>query len=568
MKYTQRTHNCNELRKQHVKQKVCLAGWVQGKREHGSVVFLDLRDRYGITQLAIDKSKFDSNIKKEYVIIAKGVVVERSQPNKKVDTGDVEVKVEALEVVNESEVLPINNETTEDPNLRLKYRYLDLRRTSSMSKLVLRHQVKKAAAEFFDKNNFLDLETPMLVKSTPEGARDYLVPSRVNKGKFYALPQSPQLYKQILMISGADRYYQIARCLRDEDLRADRQPEHTQLDFEMSFVTSKDIMDFTEDLFKHIFKKVLNKDLDDFPRFTYEEAMTRFGSDKPDLRFGLELSEVTSIAKKTDFSIFNSAESVKCIVVEELFSRKQIDEFTDVVKLYGAKGLAYATYTSEFEGGISKFLGNVSDELKKELKLKKNSTIFFVAGCKKVAETSLGQLRIKLRDTLELVKSDDFKFCFVKDFPLFSYNETEKRWEPEHHMFSMPKPEFVDDFEKRPGEVKGDLFDVALNGWELASGSIRVSNPKVQRRIMEFIGLSPKEADEKFGFLLNAYNYGAPSHGGMGLGLDRIVALMAETFDIREVITFPKNKNAECPMDDSPSKIDLKQLDELGLKLK
>jgi aspartyl-tRNA synthetase len=570
MDFSYRTHNCGELSAKDKEKVVTLAGWVHNIREHGSVVFVDLRDRYGLTQIAIEKNLVSFNLKKESVIKAKGEVKLRPSPNKNIATGEIEINASEITLINISDTLPINNDITEDPNLRLKYRYLDLRRQSSISKLELRHKVKRAASTFFDKNSFLEIETPLLVKSTPEGARDYLVPSRVNKGKFYALPQSPQLYKQILMVAGADRYYQFARCLRDEDLRADRQPEHTQIDFEMSFATSTDIQQFTENLFKHIFKETLNVELEPFPRLTYEEAMSRYGSDKPDLRFGLELQDVTNLVSDSEFNVFSTANTVKCIVAPKTFSRKEIDELTELVKIYGAKGLAYVQFKKEagFEGGVSKFLASKQNELVSKLNLKEDSTIFFVADKQKIVNTSLGQLRLKLRDDLQLADPNDFKFCFVTDFPLFAFNEEENKWEPEHHMFSMPKEEFVEDFEKRPGEVKGDLYDVALNGLEIGSGSIRVSNPEVQKRIMKFIGIDENEANEKFGFLLEAYKYGAPTHGGMGLGLDRLVALMCGTNDIREVITFPKNKNAECPMDSSPSKVTSIQLDDLGLKLK
>ena len=436
-----------------------------------------------------------------------------------------------------------------------------------MSRLVLRHNVVTAARAYFNSHGFLEIETPMLVKSTPEGARDYVVPSRVNKGKFYALPQSPQLYKQILMVAGADRYYQVARALRDEDLRQDRQPEHTQLDLEMSFVTSDEIRAFVEGLFKHIFKEALNVKLQDFPVFSYKEAMEKYGIDKPDIRFGLELNDVTFICRKSEFKIFNEAEVVKCIVIDKDLPRKEIDSLTETAKIYGAKGLAYAKVKdSKLDSGISKFFKD--DSIIKELKAKEGSTILFVADRKKIAETSLGQVRLKLRDMYSLTDPKEFRFCWVKYFPLFAYNEEEKKWEPEHHMFSMPKQEFVNDFEKRPGEVLGDLYDVALNGVELGSGSIRVTNPDVQKRIMKLIGIDEAEAKKKFGFLLEAYKYGSPVHGGMGLGLDRLVALMSGTPDIREVIAFPKNKNAECPMDGSPSEIDEYQLDELNIKIK
>jgi len=409
----------------------------------------------------------------------------------------------------------------------------------------------------------------MLVKSTPEGARDYLVPSRINKGKFYALPQSPQLYKQILMIAGVDRYFQVAKCLRDEDLRMDRQPEHTQLDLEMSFATQEEIRSFVEGLYKHIFKKVIGIKLNDFEVFSYKTALKRFGSDKPDIRFGLELQDISAICKKSDFSVFKDADAIKCIVASKEFTRKEIDELTEIAKIYGAKGLiSLKVKNNILEGSIAKYLSaQIQEELIKKLEAKEGNSILIVSGKKKTTEIALGQIRLKLRDMLNLVKPRDFKFAWVIDFPLFSWNEDEKKWEPEHHMFSMPKQEFVEDFEKRPGEVLGDLYDITLNGLELGSGSIRVTNPTVQKRIMNFIGLSEEEANQKFGFLLEAYKYGAPIHGGMGLGLDRLVALMAGTSDIREVIAFPKNKNAECPMDGCPNEVSENQLDELGISI-
>ena len=557
-----RTHTCGELRSSHEGKKVALSGWVDSIRSHGNILFVDLRDRHGKTQVVI---KGKEPIKKEFVVRIQGKVVKKPEPNKSLSTGEIEVHAETLEIVNPAEPLPLDENASEET--RLKYRYLDLRRPEAMSRLVLRHNVVTAARAYFNSHGFLEIETPMLVKSTPEGARDYVVPSRVNKGKFYALPQSPQLYKQILMVAGADRYYQVARALRDEDLRQDRQPEHTQLDLEMNFVTSDEIRAFVEGLFKHIFKEALNVKLQDFPVFSYKEAMEKYGIDKPDIRFGLELNDVTFICRKSEFKIFNEAEVVKCIVIDKDLPRKEIDSLTETAKIYGAKGLAYAKVKdSKLDSGISKFFKD--DSIIKELKAKEGSTILFVADRKKSAETSLGQVRVKLRDMYSLTDPKEFRFCWVKDFPLFAYNEEEKKWEPEHHMFSMPKQEFVNDFEKRPGEVLGDLYDVALNGVELGSGSIRVTNPDVQKRIMKLIGIDDAEAKKKFGFLLEAYKYGSPVHGGMGLGLDRLVALMSGTPDIREVIAFPKNKNAECPMDGSPSEIDEYQLDELNIKIK
>ncbi len=576
-----RSNTCGELTLKNKGNEVKLAGWMHAKRIHGGIIFIDLRDRYGLTQLVFDSShnkdtyKIAEKLNKEDVLSINGKVRPRAEgfTNKKLKTGEIEVLIDTINLISKAEPLPLDIEGDEinaNEDTRLKYRYLDLRRDTMQKNLLIRHKVTKAARDYFDKLNFLEIETPMLARSTPEGARDYLVPSRVNKGTFYALPQSPQLYKQLLMISGCDRYFQIARCLRDEDLRADRQPEHTQIDLEISFVDADGVRKIVEGLFKHIFKEVLKIKLNDFPVFSYQEAMDRFGIDKPDIRFALELNNITETAKKTDFNIFKQAEYVGCLIVDKNLSRKEIDKLTETAKIYKAKGLAYVkSKDKKLDEGIAKFLdGSVQEELVKNLKLKNEQTLLFVADKKKTAQTVLGQLRNELRDKLELVKPDDFKFCWVNDFPLFSYNEDEKRWEPEHHMFSMPKTEFIDDFEKRPEEVLGDLWDLTLNGVELASGSIRVSNPKIQERIMNFIGMSKKEAHEKFGFLLDAYKYGGPVHGGMGIGLDRVVALMLGLSDIREVIAFPKNKAAFSPLDESPNVVDKKQLDELNISLK
>ncbi len=564
-----RTHNCGELTKTNIGKNVKLCGWIDSIRTHGGVNFVSLRDRYGITQIVLDDV---SELKNEYVIKVEGNVRSRPSSNKNISTGEIEVEAKKLIVLNKAEPLPldISGKIESTDETRLKYRYLDLRNPAHNKYLVFRHKVVTAFREFLNKNSFVEIETPLLVKSTPEGARDYVVPSRVNQGTVYALPQSPQLYKQILMIAGMDRYYQVARCLRDEDLRADRQPEHTQVDLEMSFVTSDDVRAMIENLFKYIFKKTMNIKLDDFPVFTYDEAMVKYGTDKPDIRFELFLQDVSDLVKDCGFNVFAKAEHVVALVVDKDFSRKEIEKLEKVAKLYKAKGLAWVKVIGKkFDGGVSKFLDDkVQNNLVNNLKLKDGQTVLFVADKKKLAQTALGQVRIALRDKLELVNPSEFKLAWVKDFPLFAYNDEEKRWEPEHHMFSMPKPEFVDDFEKRPGEVLGDLWDLTMNGWEMSSGSIRVSNPDVQKRIMQFIGFDEKEAMKKFGFLLEAYKYGGPVHGGMGIGVDRLVALMLELADIREVIAFPKNKNAQCPMDGSPSVPDKKQLDELGMKFK
>lgn len=568
-----RTHNCGELSEKDKGKEVVLCGWVDSVRPHGSVNFLNLRDRYGITQIVFEKTTpLFKEIRNEFVIKIKGKVRIRPNPNEKIPTGKIEVVCSDIELINKCDVLPIDLsgtiESTEET--RLRYRYLDLRRPEKMNKLIFRHKVISAVREYMNRNSFTEIETPLLIKSTPEGARDYVVPSRVNKGKFYALPQSPQLYKQILMIAGLDRYYQIARCLRDEDLRADRQPEHTQIDLEMSFVTSDEIRNMVEGLYHHIFEKILNIKLDKFPILTYEESMSRFGTDKPDIRFGLELNDVTSLMKKSEFNIFKQAEYIGCIVVDRELSGKDIDKLTDLAKVYRAKGLAYTRFkNNKLEEGVSKFLNNeMQEKIIEELKLNDENVVLFIADRKKTARTVLGQIRNALRDKFGLVKNDEFKFLWVKDFPLFSWNEDEKKWDPEHHMFSMPKQEFVKDFEKRPGEVLGDLWDLVLNGTELGSGSIRVNNPEVQERVMNFIGMDKKQAHAQFGFLLDAYKYGGPVHGGMGLGVDRTVALMLGINDIREVIAFPKNKDAQDLMVDAPSAISQKQLDELGLSLK
>jgi aspartyl-tRNA synthetase len=572
-----RTNTCGELVKKDIGKKVTLCGWCQSRRDHGGLIFVDLRDRYGITQVVFDPKIKDAfslaeKIRREDVIQAEGEVAARKQgmTNPKLKTGEIEIKVSKLNVLNRAETPPLEIEDRMEAgeDARLKYRYLDLRRPVMQNRLLIRHKVVAAARDFFNKNGFLEITTPLLVKSTPEGARDYVVPSRVHPGKFYALPQSPQLYKQILMIAGIDRYYQTAVCLRDEDLRADRQPEHMQFDLEMSFVTSDDIREFVEGLYKHIFKEVLGVKLEKFPVLAYKEAIERFGIDKPDLRFGLELIDVTDIAKKSEFQVFKDAEKVKCLNPEKDFSRKELDNYVDFSQQQGAKGMAWMRITEKgLESSIVKFF---SPEIQKQLldktKAKKGSVLMFIADRSKVVSKILAELRLKLRDDLKLVKNNDFRLCWVKDFPLFAWNEDEEKWEPEHHMFTMPKPEFIDSFEKNPGEVIGDLWDLVLNGTELGSGSMRINVPEIQERVMNLIGIDKKQAEAKFGFLLEAYKYGGPPHGGMGLGIERTVALMCGINDIREVVAFPKTKNAECLMDGSPGDISPQQLKELHIK--
>lgn len=560
-----RTHTCGELRKEDEGKKVVLSGWVSKIRTHGALTFIDLRDRYGTTQLTIDK---DTDLKKEYVIRVGGVVKVKPEVNENISTGAIEVEVSDFKLINKSQPLPLDENATEDT--KLKYRYLDLRRPEMMQNFKFKNDVVFSIRKFFNNADFLEIETPALVKSTPEGARDFLVPSRVNKGKFYALPQSPQLYKQILMVAGVDKYYQLAKCFRDEELRADRQPEHTQVDFEMSFVTSDEIRAHVEKLMKHVFKEAMQTEIHiPFPTYSYDESMEKFGSDKPDIRFGLELNNISEVAKTCDFNVFKEAEEVYTIFIPKEYSRKDIDKYTELVKVYKAKGLAYTKLTNgEFDGGISKFLNEETKAKLISLTKDEVGTFFFGADKKRIAQKSLGQLRNALAKDAGLTNMAEFKFCWVKDFPLFAYNEEENKWEPEHHAFSMPNPEFIDNFEKEPHKALGDLWDLVLNGWEMASGSIRISNPEIQKRILNFIGIGEEEAKEKFGFLLEAYEYGGPVHGGMGIGVERLVTLMLGKTDIREVIAFPKNKSAQCPMDDSPNSVTEEQLDELHIKLK
>lgn len=577
-----RTHNCGELRASNTKENIILSGWVHKYRNLGGILFIDLRDRYGITQIIFDPNilseeimKEANKVRNEFVISVQGTVQIKPNPNKKLATGAIEILVSNFQVENKATTPPfnfLNGKSDANDELRLKYRYLDLRSENMMKNLIFRNKVVHNGRNFFQNSDFLEIETPILVKSTPEGARDFLVPSRINQGQFYALPQSPQLYKQLLMIGGADKYYQVARCMRDEDLRADRQPEHTQFDFEMSFVDSNDIREFTENLMKHIFKETKDIELKTpFTTFTYEESMSRFGSDKPDIRFGLELNDLTAIAKAIDFAVFSEAEKVYTIFVpNEQYSRKQIDKLTNFAKRYKAKGLAFVKLNNgELEGGITKFLNDaLKEELLKLSAENKTGTFFFGADKARIVQTYLGHLRKHIATELNLFDKNNFEFCWVNDFPLFAYNEDEEKWETEHHMFSMPKEEYINDFENRPGEVIGDLWDLVLNGWEMGSGSIRINNPQIQERIMNFVGINKEEAEEKFGFLLNAYQYGAPKHGGMGIGVDRLVSLMLGIEDIREVIAFPKNTNAQCTMDGSPSEITEEQLNELAINLK
>lgn len=564
-----RTHTCGELRAKDEGKEVSLAGWVHSIRQHGNVTFLDLRDRYGITQIVLSKEV--AEIRRESVIRVSGKVVRKPKPNEKLATGEIEVQAGSCEILNAAEPLPMDPDADNTEETRLKYRYLDLRRDEMQHNLSFRSAVLQSVRKHLVAKDFLEIETPLLVKSTPEGARDYVVPSRVNPGRFYALPQSPQIYKQILMVSGFDRYFQIARCLRDEDLRADRQPEFTQIDVEMSFPEEDDIYRIGDHLVSNVVKDSLGCDITTpLPRLPYAEAIGKYGTDKPDIRFEMFLHDVTDLAKKSEFNIFAQADSVRCIVAAKEFSRKEIDGYTDLAKRHGAKGLAYvAIKDGGFDGSIAKFFpGPLQKELMQAVGAEEGSTIFFVADTRPVVNESLAQLRNKLGRDLQLYDPSKLAFLWVVDFPLFEWDEDEEDWKPSHHMFTMPKREHLDLLEKSPGKVLAQCYDLVLNGVELASGSIRVHNPEIQRKIMEAMRIPEEEAQEKFGFMLNAFRYGAPPHGGFAIGFDRLVAMLQGQNDIRDFIAFPKNKAAESPMDESPSRIGKAQLTELGLRMK
>ena len=560
-----------------VGEEVTLYGWVNKKRDLGGLIFIDLRDRSGIIQLTVspdsDVYEVASSLKNEYVIKVAGKVMERQNKNKNLKTGDIEVLVSWIDVLNRCDNLPFDlNNVTALEDTRLKYRYLDLRREELQNNLMIKHNIMKSVREYLNGLDFMEIETPILCKSTPEGARDYLVPSRVNKGSFYALPQSPQIFKQLLMMSGFEKYYQIARCFRDEDLRADRQPEFTQIDMEMSFVSSEDIMSVTEGLIAKVFKDVKGIDIKlPIDRMDYDTAINLYGSDKPDLRFDLVINDITSIFKDCDFKIFNDVINnggiINAIVVKNEasnFSRKDIDKLGDFVKIYGANALAFLKYDNEFTGSISKF---VTDEIGKNLisslSLSNNDLILIVAGNKKVVKNSLGALRCKIARDLDLISSD-YKLVWITDFPMFEYSEEEERYIACHHPFTMPKD--IDNLDDKEN-AKAIAYDIVLNGYELGGGSIRIHDSEVQNKVLESLGLSKEEALEKFGFLIKALSLGAPPHGGLAIGLERFTMILSDTENIRDVIAFPKTASASDLMTDAPSIVDSKQLNELGIKI-
>ena len=589
MEKMQRTVTCGGLNKDFAGKTVVLNGWIHRKRDHGGITFLNLRDRYGLTQVVVDDDASEElkaiavNLKQEFCIAVEGLVRPRpdSMINKEMATGEIEVKALKIEVLSKSEVLPfqIDEKTNANEDLRLKYRYLDLRSKAMHDHIILRSKFAFAVREFLTSKDFLEIETPTFIKSTPEGARDYLVPSRLYPGKFYALPQSPQIYKQILMVSGFDKYFQIARCYRDEDARGDRQPEFTQIDIEMSFASREDVLSLTEGMMQYAFKKSINVDLPKtFERISYDEAIDVYGTDKPDLRFEMKMQDAAFMAEIGNFAVFKDAISsggaVKALVVKgqaEAYSRKKIEELEAAAKIYKAKGLAWIKVTeggAKLEGGISKFFEGKEAEICSKLRAEKGDLILFVADKYKIACTALGAVRGKLGKDLGLLNPAEFKFAWIVDFPLFEWNEEENKWDPAHHMFSAPQEKYLATMEENPEPVKGDLYDLVLNGYEVASGSIRIHNPELQKRIFKIVGFDESEAEKKFGFLTEAFKYGAPPHGGIAPGLDRIVMIMAGETSIKEVIAFPKNSFAVSPMDDSPSEVDQKQLDELHLVIK
>ena len=573
----------NSLRLTDKDREVTLYGWVQKKRDLGGVCFIDLRDRSGIVQLVAREGKcyeIASSLKSESVIKVKGIVSERESKNKNIPTGDIEIELSEIELLNSSNDLPfeISDDTTALEDTRLKYRYLDIRRRTVTNNLITRHKITMAIRNFLDKNNFLEVETPILCKSTPEGARDYLVPSRVNKGKFYALPQSPQIFKQLLMIGGIERYFQIAKCFRDEDLRSDRQPEFTQVDMEMSFVDQDDVMDLTERLIAHVFKEIRGIDIKlPLMKMKYDDAISKYGSDKPDLRFDMPICDITEVFKNTNFSVFKNIVDengiINCLVVKDAaskYSRKGLDQLTEFVKTYKASGLAYLKFEDEVTGSIAKVVSEEEiGKLKDLLGIEKNDLVLIIADKKyNVVKTSLGALRCKLARELGLIKKDDFKLLWVVEFPSFEYSEEEGRYVACHHPFTSPLDSDVDKLIDDKAHCYSKAYDIVINGYEAGGGSIRIHDEKVQEKMFRALELTEEDIKNKFGFFVEALKYGTPPHGGLAIGLDRLTMLLTGTDNIRDVIAFPKTASASCLMSECPNTVDEKQLDELNIQIK
>lgn len=584
LKGIKRTHYCNDLRITDNGANVTVCGWVQRNRDLGQLIFIDLRDRTGIVQLAFDdntaKDIFDkaSQLRSEYVIAANGIVRERSSKNADIPTGDIEIEVTDLRILSSAQTPPfeISDDCNAREELRLRYRYLDLRRPELQNNLLMRHKIVKAARDYYDSQGFIEIETPVLIKSTPEGARDYLVPSRLHRGQFYALPQSPQLYKQLLMVAGYDRYMQIARCFRDEDLRADRQPEFTQIDLEMSFVDMEDVLEINEGFIKYLFKNVLDVDIPTpFPRITYTDAMNRYGSDKPDTRFGMEITDISDIVKDSGFGVFSGAISsggtVRGICAKNaasVYTRKEIDKLTEYVRGIGAKGLAFIRWVDETPTcSFAKFLADGElEQILQRMGAKQGDVVLFVADRKKTVLSTLGALRLEVAKKLDIIP-DQFNFLWITEFPFFEYDEESGQYLAMHHPFTAPLDECVQYLDSDPDKVFAKAYDLVLNGVELSSGSIRITDPELQNKMFAALGMSKEEAHAKFGFLTDAFQYGAPPHGGMGIGLDRLVMLMLKQDSIRDCIAFPKVQNASELMTECPSEVDAKQLEELFISI-
>ncbi|MBS1550957.1 MAG: aspartate--tRNA ligase [Bacteroidetes bacterium] len=590
MIFKKRTHTCGELRLTDINSQITLNGWVSKKRDLGGLLFIDIRDRYGLTQIKIAPENTEAYTKaiklgQEFVISVSGKVIKRESINKNIPTGEIEIEVSEIEVLNESEVPPfvIEEDVKASDELRLKYRYLDIRRKNISDNLILRSKVSHIVHRYFEKNNFVEIETPVLMKSTPEGARDYLVPSRVHKGKFYALPQSPQIYKQILMVSGMDRYVQICKCFRDEDLRADRQPEFTQIDLEMSFVTQDDVFEILEGMFGEIWKEVKGIELPvKFRRMTYDEAMKNYGSDKPDLRIrgDMKIENLSEIVKNSEFKVFQDALSVKAGVVAGIklsgkeVTRKIIDSLTDFIKKLGFGGLGYLKYNSDgtVQSPMTKFLTEeILTGIKELFKAENGDTVFILSGENLKVLQSLGSLRLKFAEDFKLTDETIYEFLWVTDFPLFHYDEEEKRFFAEHHVFTMPKDEYIKFLDSRDKDevesIRANCYDLVLNGHEITSGSIRIHKPDIQKKVFDMIGLTDEEAKMKFGFILEAFRYGAPPHGGAAVGYDRVIAILAGLKSITDTIAFPKTLRATSLMDECPSEVSGIQLEELGIEI-
>ena len=579
-----RTHNCGELRLKNLNQEVTLSGWVQKSRDKGFMLWIDLRDRFGVSQLIFDEKRSSKELfekaktlGREFVIQVKGSVIERTSKNPNIQTGEIEILVSKLTILNKSLTPPFTIEDNTDggEELRMKYRYLDIRRNSIKEKLIFRHKVSSEIRNYLTKLDFIDVETPYLIKSTPEGARDFVVPSRMNEGEFYALPQSPQTFKQLLMVGGIDKYFQIVKCFRDEDLRADRQPEFTQIDCEMSFVNQEDILNTFEGLIKHLLSSIKNIKVDEFPRMTYEEAMSKYGCDKPDIRFGMELGDLNDISKHKDFNVFNSSELVIGIAVPNgnTFTRKQIDSYTDWVRRpqIGAKGLVYVRCNDDgsFKSSVDKFYDQKDlTNWANKTGAKKGDLILILSGNTYEVRSQMSALRLELAENLNLRNPNEFAPLWVTDFPLLEWDEESNKFHAMHHPFTSPKLDQLDLLKKNPKEVKANAYDLVLNGNEIGGGSIRIHDKNIQSLMFKHLGFSEDEAKEQFGFLMNAFEYGAPPHGGIALGLDRLVAILHGEESIRDYIAFPKNNSGKDVMIDAPSKLDDLQLSELFLKLK